>query len=99
MVGNLGAGGLERFVTRISLRANEGKEFEPVVLCLSQRSGQFLPTLESAGIPILEAPSGWRRDRKALRELADIIRSSKADLAHSQVNFSLWQQYSASRRA
>ena len=90
-VGNLAVGGLERFVTRISLRAKEGSDIEPQVCCLSTRSGQLLTHLESAGIPVYEAPQGWRRSRSANRSLSALIQRAAPDVVHSQVNFSLWQ--------
>ena len=98
-VGNLAVGGLERFVTRISLRAKEGSDIEPQVCCLSTRSGQLLTHLESAGIPVYEAPQGWRRSRSANRSLSALIQRAAPDVVHSQVNFSLWQQFNAVRRA
>jgi len=97
-VGNLGAGGLERFVTRVSLRAKESSDFEPIVCCLSERSGIFVQVLEAEGVTVVQAPANWRRNRNRLGELASLIRSLGIDLIHSQVNFSLWQQFSASRR-
>src|SRR5688500_15556041 len=98
LVGNLGAGGLERFVTRVSLRAKESVDFEPSVCCLAERSGIFVPVLEAAGVTVVQAPENWRRNRKSLSELGSMIHSLSVDIVHSQVNFSLWQQFSASRQ-
>ena len=97
-VGNLGAGGLERFVTRVSLRAKRASDFEPLVCCLSKRSGIFLEVLQNAGVPVVQAPAEWHRNRRSLRELGSLIQSLGVDLVHTQVNFSLWQQFLATKR-
>jgi glycosyltransferase involved in cell wall biosynthesis len=99
VVGNLGAGGLERFVTRMALHSQQRGGFQSSVLCLSERSGIFVQTLERAGIRVLEAPEGWRRSRARREELTDLIRGESVDVIHSQVNFSLWQQFAAARSA
>ncbi len=98
LVGNLGAGGLERFVTRVSLRAKESSDFEPIVCCLSERSGIFVQVLETGGVKVVQAPANWRRNRHRLGELGSLIKILEADLVHSQVNFSIWQQFSAARQ-
>lgn len=98
-VGNLGAGGLERFVTRSCLEATRTGLFEPAVLCLAEKRGHFLEVLESEGIPVREAPGGWNRRTSALWGLARTIRDLGPDLVHSQVNFSLVQQVLAARLA
>ena len=99
VVGNLGAGGLERFVTRMALHSQQRGGFQSSILCLSERSGIFVQTLERAGIRVLQAPEGWRRSRTRREELADLIRAESVDIIHSQVNFSLWQQFAAARSA
>lgn len=99
LVGTLNAGGLERFVTRISLHAKTQGNFEPMVCCLAQREGRFLAELEAADVPVYEAPAGWERSYRALLALRDLIRQIAPDIVHSQVNFSLVQQFIAVRWA
>lgn len=99
LVGTLNAGGLERFVTRISLHALAQGGFEPVVCCLAKREGRFLDELEAAHVPVYQAPSGWERNYKALLSLRDLIRQIAPQIVHSQVNFSLFQQFLAVRLA
>lgn len=99
VVGTLGAGGLERFVTRIALRAHESNVIEPAVLCLNRRSGLFLSSLEGAGIPVYEAPAGWMRSPARWWALCRLLRTIRPDVVHSQVNFSLLQQVLATRAA
>ena len=99
VVGNLGAGGLERFVTRVSLHAKADGRIEPSILCLSESGGLFREELDRSGVPIFEAPAGWRRSKSGIRSLGEIMRKAEADVVHSQVNFSLWQQFSAVRRS
>lgn len=99
LVGSLEAGGLERHVTRMCLRAKLGGEFEPVVCCLSLRRGRFLSELEAAGVPVFEAPRGWARSPFALGRLASLIRQIAPQVVHSQVNFALAQQWVAVRSA
>lgn len=98
-VGTLGAGGLERFVTRISLQAKESGEFEPVVCCLSKREGLFLEKLEAANVSVYEAPSQWARSPRQLLKLRGLVRHIAPDVVHSQVNNSLLQQFFAVRAA
>ena len=95
-VGTLGSGGLERFVTRVSLEAANRSLFTPVVVCLAKREGVFLEPLEQRGIRVLQAPKKWQRNMKALMKLRKMIKQEKASIVHSQVNFSLLQQCVAS---
>ncbi|MCB0006232.1 MAG: glycosyltransferase [Anaerolineales bacterium] len=99
LVGTLHAGGLERHVTRMSLRAQHGGEFEPVVCCLTAREGLFLAELEAAGVAVHVAPAGWERNLRAIRRLGALIRQIQPTIVHSQVNFSLLQQQLAVRLA
>jgi glycosyltransferase EpsF len=96
LVGNLSTGGLERFVTRVSIEAANCSLFEPVVICLVKREGLFLEHLEQQGIRVLQAPMKWQRTIKALMKLRAVIRQEGASIVHSQVNFSLFQQWIAS---
>jgi glycosyltransferase involved in cell wall biosynthesis len=98
-VGTLDAGGLERFVTRIALKAQETGFFEPVILCMYRRQGIFLPLLEKVQIPVFEAPEAWPRRLGALIKLSGLIRQVSPDIVHSQGNFSLFQQFLAVRLA
>jgi glycosyltransferase involved in cell wall biosynthesis len=91
-VGSLEAGGLERFVTRASIRARNGQELNPVVICLRARTGRFVGDLESAGVPVIEAPRGWERQPIALSQLSRLVKSTQPDIVHSQVNFAMIQQ-------
>ena len=95
-VGNLGSGGLERFVTRVSIEANACSLFTPIVICLAKREGVFLESLEQHRIKVLEAPANWQRNIKAFWVLKSVIRQEGVDVVHSQVNFSLLQQWIAS---
>ncbi len=98
-VGSLHAGGLERFVTSVCTYAVAHDLFKPYVVCLADKAGIFLEQLEQAGVEVAEAPAGWNRKKAANNQLAGIIRSFAADIVHSQVNFSLIQQYMAARQA
>lgn len=95
-VGNLGSGGLERFVARVSIEAKSLSLFTPVVICLAKREGVFLEQLEQRGIHVLQAPMKWQRNVKALIKLRMVIKQEGASIVHSQVNFSLLQQFIAS---
>lgn len=92
-VGNLGSGGLERFVTRASIEAINRSLFIPVVICLAKREGIFLKPLEERSIRVLQAPSNWQRSINALQALRVLIRQERASIVHTQVNFSLVQQW------
>ncbi len=98
-VGSLHAGGLERFVTSVCTYAVAHDIFKPFVVCLADKAGIFYKQLEKAGVEVAEAPAGWNRKKAANRQLADVIRNFAADIVHSQVNFSLVQQYMAARHA
>lgn len=91
--GNLHSGGLERFVTRISVEAVKKQLFQPVVVCLSRKEGIFLAELEKFSIRVLQAPAGWQRNPIALLRFRKQIRELKPTVIHSQVNFSLFQQW------
>ncbi|MEO7990191.1 MAG: glycosyltransferase [Chryseolinea sp.] len=92
-IGTLEAGGLERFVSRICLLATEKKSFNPIVICLVKKSGIFLAPLEKMNIPVIEAPQGWQRSVSKMLEFSKVLRQLKADIVHTQVNFSLVQQF------
>lgn len=98
-VGSLGAGGIERFVTRIATKAKNEGIFEPVVCCLYHREGIFLPMLENGGIDVYGAPLGWMRAPGSLGELSSLVQQIAPDIVHSQVNFSMGQQLLAVRLA
>lgn len=97
LTGTLEAGGLERFVSKVSIAAKQKGSFVPVVLCLHKRTGIFLKELEQAQITVLEAPRGWQRSIKSLIDLGRLIRNQSPSIVHSQVNFSLIQQFLAVR--
>jgi len=90
--GTLEVGGLERFVTRISLKAKESNAYEPVICCLINKQGPFLSLLEEKGVKIIDAPKKWFRNLNALFALSHQIQELSPDIVHSQVNFSLGQQ-------
>jgi glycosyltransferase involved in cell wall biosynthesis len=94
-VGTLQAGGLERFVTRVCVEAKAKGLFEPVVVCLRKRTGVFLATLEQSAIPVYVAPRKWDRSPLGWIRLVKLLRLIDGDIVHSQVNFSLIQQFSA----
>lgn len=96
LVGNLGSGGLERFVARVSMEAARQSLFTPVVICLDKKEGLFLEPLVQRGIRVLQAPLDWQRSLMAIRALRYMIRQENAAVVHSQVNFSLIQQLLAS---
>jgi glycosyltransferase involved in cell wall biosynthesis len=95
-IGTLQAGGLERFVTRVSLQAKLENRFEPVIICLNQRNGIFLPELLSANIQVYEAPKRWFRSPFAWWRLVRLVARINPDIVHSQVNYSILQQFLAS---
>ncbi|MBN2117176.1 MAG: glycosyltransferase [Anaerolineales bacterium] len=98
-VGALEIGGLERYVTRMALRARATGVFEPVVCCLHEKRGPFLQVLQGAGVSVYQAPVNWRRTPGALHEFSRLIRQIRPSLVHSQSNFSLLQQFLAVRLA
>lgn len=93
--GTMEAGGLERFISRVCIEAKKRNTFNPVVVCLHKRVGIFISELESSGVTILEAPAGWKRNPLAIVRLSKLIRSQKPMVVHSQVNFSILQQFMA----
>lgn len=97
VTGTLDAGGLERFVSQVSITGKKEGAFEPVILCLSKRTGLFLKSVEAASIPVVEAPARWQRKWSALKQLGSLIKYHNPDIVHSQVNFSLLQQWVAVR--
>ncbi|UYN85595.1 MAG: glycosyltransferase [Cyclobacteriaceae bacterium] len=92
-VGTLQAGGLERFVTRVSLKAKQEKQFIPVVVCLTKQTGIFLHELQTANVEVYEAPKRWFRSPYRWWQLIRLIKKIKPDIIHSQVNFSMLQQF------
>jgi len=99
LVGSLGAGGLERFVTRISLEAQRQNAFEPVVICLNKKAGVFLEKLERQDIKVEETNPHWYKSIAGILSLKRIIQLMDVDLVHSQVNYSILQQFIATRLA
>ncbi|MDW8274562.1 MAG: glycosyltransferase [Chitinophagales bacterium] len=96
--GSLHAGGLERFVTRVAVGAAKSNAFYPIIVCLEKKEGIFLRELEQSGITVLEAPHGWQRSVWSLLRLRRMIKDLHPAVVHSQVNFSLLQQWLACRR-
>lgn len=92
-VGSLNSGGLERFVTSISIELLKKSSIIPVVICLEKKEGIFLKKLEQSGIKVLNAPRGWQRKLLSFWKLRQLIKSIHPDIVHSQVNFSLIQQW------
>jgi len=91
-VGTMEIGGLERFVSHISLKAKETGSFQPMICCLNKKQGPFLPSLEAQSIPVIEAPKRWYRNINALINLTSEIKVLNPDIVHSMVNFSMGQQ-------
>ncbi|MBX2944886.1 MAG: glycosyltransferase [Cyclobacteriaceae bacterium] len=92
-VGTLQAGGLERFVTRVSIKALQEKQFIPIVICLIKRTGIFLDELQAANVKVYEAPKSWFRSPYRWWQFIRLIREINPDIVHSQVNFSMLQQF------
>ncbi len=95
LTGSLEAGGLERFVSKVSITGKKEHRFEPVIICLSKRSGIFLQEVTQEDILVLAAPTGWQRNLGALLQLGKLIRKQNPIVVHSQVNFSIFQQWLA----
>lgn len=95
VVGSLHAGGLERYVSRVAILAIQSKQFIPIVLCLTSAQGIFYDKLNDHGVEVIEAPSGWQRNCLSLKILTKKIRKLDVDVVHSQVNFSIIQQWLA----
>ncbi len=93
VVGTLNAGGLERYVSRVARHAVATGSFTPIILCLTKREGIFLDELLEKEIEVIEAPVGWWKRWSRMRKLSKAIRELMADIVHSQVNFSLLQQW------
>lgn len=91
--GTLAAGGLERFVTEVCIEGARKGYFSPKVICLQRKTGIFLENLNIAGIEVIEAPHGWQRRLSQLFILGRRISALKPKVVHSQVNFSLVQQF------
>lgn len=100
IVGTLQTGGIERTVTDWCLYLKGSPEWEPIVICLLQRSGTFLQELQENGVVVRECKvhqAGFAiRLKRLLKEL-------NPDVVHSQVAFSMpWQVlgilWSGSRR-
>ena len=79
-VGTLELGGLERFVTRVSLEARKTDAFEPIVCCLNKKSGPFLTLLNDANVPVIEAPNNWNRKISRLIDLSLEIKKINPDI-------------------
>lgn len=99
LVGTLGAGGIERFVTRMCLRAVETGDFEPVVCCLMSKEGLFRSPLEAAGIDVREVSPQWSRKWGDWTHLRRVLADAKPQVVHSLSNFALVQQALAVRSA
>jgi len=82
-VGTLEIGGLERFVSHISLKAMEMDAYQPMICCLIKKQGPFLADLEANNIPVIEAPERWYRNINALIDLTREIKVLKPDIVHS----------------
>lgn len=95
--GTLDSGGLERFVTRVSIEAKQQQIFNPLIVCLLEKRGLFIKPLEEQGIVIVQAPAGWQRKLSGMIALGNLLKQLKADVVHSQVNFSLIQQFIIAR--
>jgi glycosyltransferase involved in cell wall biosynthesis len=99
LVGTLEAGGLERFVTRVCLRAKAGNEFDPTIICLHKRQGRFIADLEAADVRIYELSGPWTRRIRSLWQFRNLVREIRPTVVHSQFNFALLQQWAAVRTA
>lgn len=95
LTGSLGAGGLERFVSKVAMEEQHRSRFKPVIVCLSNKAGLFVDIVEKEGVQVLEAPKRWQRSLIGLFKLGRLIRVHKPLVVHSQVNFSLFQQFLA----
>jgi glycosyltransferase involved in cell wall biosynthesis len=91
--GTLDAGGLERFVSSVCIEARRRDLFVPMVICLLEKRGVLLKALELAEIRVVQAPSGWQRSLTGMIELGKLVKDLNADIVHSQVNFSIVQQF------
>lgn len=69
----------------------------PYVLCLRKRTGIFSETLNEAGIGVGEAPANWARNPRRWRDLGRYLAVQNPAVVHSQLNFSLVQQFLAVR--
>ncbi len=88
-VGTLQTGGIERSVTDWCLHLKNHTSWQPVVVCLSRKSGPFQEVLEGAGIEVHECRLSQPRFVKRLIRLLSQINPT---VVHSQVAFSMpWQ--------
>ncbi len=92
-IGTLNAGGLERFVMRVSKYSKRYGLFEPIVICLVKDVGIFRKELDGENIKVYKAPANWYKNPFALMKFSIFIRKLKMDIIHSQVNYSLIQQW------
>lgn len=98
-VGSLAAGGLERFVTQISIKAVQQKAFIPIVVCLNKKSGIFLHKLEQNNIRVFAADPRWYCSVSGVLSLKSLVQFLDPDIVHSQVNYSIIQQFLATKLA
>lgn len=96
IVGTLCVGGAEKLVYEWC-RALHLQGLSCTVACLIRREGHYLPLIEEMGIPVLEVRQADHSVVGLTRRLAALVRSSAAQVVHSQCGWSLPQQALASR--
>jgi glycosyltransferase involved in cell wall biosynthesis len=88
LIDSLGMGGAER-VLLSTLQHLDRERFEPRVCALQERDGNPLTAaVRDLGITVDMVPVGRLRDPRALARVVRYLRSSRAELLHTQLEFS-----------
>jgi len=92
VVGTLESGGIERSVTNWCLYLKKNTDWNPFVICILEKKGIFLNTLEEHGIKVGECKLRNSSFAPFTLRIAKMIRAWGGGVVHSQVAFSLlWQ--------
>ncbi len=92
VVGTLESGGIERSVTDWCLYLKKNTSWKPSVICILEKKGIFLKTLEDQGVTVVECKLRNSGFTPFTFRIAQMIRALGGGVLHSQVAFSLlWQ--------
>jgi glycosyltransferase involved in cell wall biosynthesis len=95
VVGSLANGGIERSVTEWALHLKANTDWEPLIICILERKGNFLDILTKNGIDVYECKLRNNGITPFTFRMARLLKQTQAKVVHSQVSFSLlWQTLS-----